>query len=141
MLLFTSLSMVSACSPSPKIGDEYGGGIVFYIDSSGRHGLVAAKTDMSGQSEGHFSWYDAKALCNNLLRNGYGDWFLPNKEQLNKLYLNKSAVGGFEEDNNPVYWSSTEESEDIVWVQFFDGGSQGKINKTFFFQVRAVRAF
>ncbi len=73
------------------VGDEYGGGIVFYVDGTGIHGLVVAKADMptlsSDKEEGGFTWCDAKAACTTLESNGYRDWFLPNKEQLNQLYL------------------------------------------------------
>ena len=29
----------------PEIGKEYGGGIIFYVDDTGEHGLIAATTD------------------------------------------------------------------------------------------------
>lgn len=44
-----TLDMTVAVSP----GDEYAGGIVFYVDESGEHGLVAAPSD---QSEGIVFW-------------------------------------------------------------------------------------
>jgi len=50
-------------------------------------------------------------LCDDLVFNGYSDWYLPSSDELNKLYLNKSAVGGF---SNTFYWSSTE--EDLVYA-------------------------
>jgi hypothetical protein len=37
-----------------KIGDSYGGGIVFYVDATGQHGLIAATND---QSYG-IQWYN-----------------------------------------------------------------------------------
>ncbi|MBA2710111.1 MAG: DUF1566 domain-containing protein [Tatlockia sp.] len=32
-----------------KIGDEYHGGLVFYVDANGQHGLIASKVDMNGE--------------------------------------------------------------------------------------------
>lgn len=147
MLLFTSLSMVtvSAVSSAVTIGEEYRGGIVFYVDGTGQHGLVAAKEDIRGHSPGRnewcFTWYDAKAACNNLVRNGYSDWFLPNRWQLNQLYLRKDDIGGFSGISG--YWSSTEGSADSAWYQIFDTSTQDQhqSDKTASAQVRAVRAF
>ncbi len=144
MLLFTSLSMVtvSAVSFSVSIGEQYRGGIVFYVDGTGQHGLVAANEDMrghsSGKDEGYFTWSDAKAACNRLVSNGYSDWFLPNRWQLNQLYLRKDDVGGFADN---YYWSSTEYGADYAWGQYFNNGAQNWGYKTNLDRVRAVRAF
>lgn len=32
-----------------KIGDEYHGGIIFYVDESGQHGLIASKSDVTDE--------------------------------------------------------------------------------------------
>ncbi len=37
----------------------------------------------------------------------YDDWYLPSKDELNKLYLNRVAIGGFD---GGWYWSSSEQS-------------------------------
>jgi len=42
--------------------------------------------------------------CGNLVLNGYDDWYLPSKDELYKLYLNKNSIGGF---SNYQYWSSS----------------------------------
>jgi hypothetical protein len=36
---------------APVIGQTYGGGIIFYIDGTGQHGLIAATTDQTGSIE------------------------------------------------------------------------------------------
>jgi uncharacterized protein (TIGR02145 family)/uncharacterized repeat protein (TIGR02543 family) len=80
----------------------------------------------------------AAKICNDLELNGYTDWYLPSKDELNKLYLNKSAIGGFSADK---YWSSSEYSFYYAWEQYFNGGYQYDGNKGNYNRVRAVRAF
>ena len=68
----------------------------------------------------------------------YGDWYLPSKNELNLLYLQKSVVGGFASN---VYWSSTEYASISAWYQDFGNGDQYLDFKVVAFYVRAVRAF
>ena len=148
------------------IGDSYQGGIIFWLDATGQHGLIAATTD---QSTG-IQWYNgtytttnavrdgigagmynteriianqstgsyAAQLCANYQGGGYGDWYLPSKYELNLLYLQKTAVGGFA---SAYYWSSTENVINIAWIQYFGDGNQYNSNKFITYSVRAVRAF
>lgn len=168
---------VGACSPnedptalvlshSLAIGESHAGGIIFYLDDTGEHGLVAAPDDqgatvgwfngeyretgatgtgigagqantsaiVAAQGEGDY----AASLCDQLVLNGFSDWFLPSKDELNALYLSKALVGGFSED---FYWSSTEHGEGSAWEQVFNSGAQYYANKNFSIRVRAIRAF
>jgi len=82
------------------------------------------------------NWKDANKACAEL-----GDgWRLPTKDELNTLYQNKNEIGNFTGD---VYWSSTEvvNSYAFAWLQYFNGGGQGDLNKIYTACVRAVRAF
>lgn len=69
---------------------------------------------------------------------GYNDWYLPSKDELNKLYLNRVAIGGFADAN---YWSSSESNANNAWSQYFYNGGQYSNLKDYIFRVRAVRAF
>jgi hypothetical protein len=68
----------------------------------------------------------------------YGDWFLPSKGELNQMYVNKSAIGGFSID---FYWSSSESGDSYAWGQDFYSGIQSNYVKGYTFAVRPVRAF
>jgi hypothetical protein len=87
---------------------------------------------------GLYSWSNANALCNNLVSGGFSDWRLPTKDDLNKIYFNKSVVGGFAAG---YYWSSTEIGADYAWYQVFTDGGQYWTIKSYSSRVRAVRFF
>lgn len=63
--------------------------------------------------------YAAK-FCAQLNAYGYNDWYLPSKEELNALYINKNNIGYF--NNSFGYWSSTESGPQSAWAQNFSGG-------------------
>ena len=118
---------------APAIGDLYGGGIIFYVDSTGQHGLIAALADQSTGA----TWYNGSYVLTgatgeavgtgddntNLildkqgfgtyaaaiarLYNGgeYNDWYLPSIDELKLIYDNLHNIVLF---GNGYYWSSTE---------------------------------
>ena len=78
-------------------------------------------------------------LCGDLVLGGYSDWYLPSKDELNKLYINRVAIGGLDSSD---YWSSTEYPENYhAWFQSFGNGNHYNGNKNANLFVRAVRAF
>ena len=143
-------------------------------DANIQHGLIAALTDQGQVSWGCYgtsisgadgtsiktgkqntadiiagcSQSDIAAyICDTLTLEGYSDWFLPSKDELNKLYKNIGQgnalglgnVGGFA---NYYFWSSTEYDSNYAWGQNFLNGFQLYSNKTSNFDnVRAVRTF
>lgn len=130
-----------------------------------QHGLVVALNDTNNSSWGCFgtliSTSDAVGtgnqntiniiagctvpdiaarLCVNLSDGGYHDWYLPSKDELNKLYLNKIAIGMV--DN--LYWSSSQVDSDAnsAWLQYFADGTQYNfVPKDNGNSVRGVRSF
>lgn len=82
--------------------------------------------------------YAAK-LCSDLVLNGYNDWYLPSRDEMSKMILNKNAIGGFTSAN---YWSSSEYDISNAYYSNFTSGSANLIgSKNFVSNVRAVRSF
>jgi hypothetical protein len=69
---------------------------------------------------------------------GKTDWFLPSKDELNLLYLQRSAIGGFASKD---YWSSSEVAASNAWFQAFTNGNRAYSSKRYSNSVRPVRAF
>jgi hypothetical protein len=80
----------------------------------------------------------AADICANLTLGGYSDWFLPSKDELYEMYLNKAAIGDFA---GSVYWSSTQFDNGKAWNQSLSYGHQNHNDKNEYWDVRAVRAF
>jgi len=86
----------------------------------------------------------AARVCGDLVQGGYSDWYLPSLDELNKLYENKTAIGGFTNVN--PYWSSSESPffNTIAKCQFFyppNSGLQSDVSKNSSCFVRAIRSF
>lgn len=82
--------------------------------------------------------YAAK-LCTDLVLNGYNDWYLPSRDEMSKMILNKNAIGNFTSAN---YWSSSEYDISNAYYSNFTSGSANLIgSKNFVSNVRAVRSF
>jgi hypothetical protein len=81
----------------------------------------------------------AARLCFDLVLNGYSDWYLPSKDEMAKMILNKNAIGGFSSAN---YWSSTEFDITNAYYANFTSGSANLVgSKNSVANVRAVRTF
>lgn len=89
----------------------------------------------------------AAALCSNYSFDGYDDWYLPSKEELNLLYENRDLINsiatanGGTEFGTPIYWSSSEFSSNEALGQYFLNGYQGQYDKNVLRNVRSIRKF
>lgn len=148
-----------------EIGQEYAGGIIFYLDDSGEHGLVCTTEDQKSVVWGcteHMipgtstiigsglqntiaivencdeSEFAAKE-CYDLVFNRYDDWFLPSKDELNLIYLNLylNDIGNFDD----IYRSSSDYDGSSAWTMQFSKGVHYNLWKGSSVGIRAVRAF
>ena len=91
---------------------------------------------------GNVAATSAAAYASDYAVNGFTDWFLPSKDELNKMYTNlylaSPPLGGFSGD---AYWSSSEHGADDAWDQHFGYGGQHYDSKDNTTYVRPVRAF
>lgn len=97
-------------------------------------GNANTSTIVSVQGAGSY----AAKLCADLSLNGYTDWYLPSKDELNKLYINQVLVGGF---TSSVYWSSTEFTLSNAASRSWGNGTAYSGDKGITNLVRAVRSF
>ncbi|MCX7085289.1 MAG: hypothetical protein NTY69_07080 [Methylococcales bacterium] len=146
------------------------GGKVFYVTDGGLHGLEVAPADVNNGAYVAWGCYgtsiagaqgtaigtgaaNTAAIVNGCseantvakivdayVLNGYSDWYLPSKDELNLLYTQRSVVGGFYAFS--AYWSSSEFDSGGAWLQGFHVdfiqlvGSKSDVGLA-----RAVRAF
>jgi hypothetical protein len=134
---------------------------VFYDVTQTFLGLGLANTISIIKASGTASLTNyAAGLANSYRGGGYSDWYLPSKDELNKLYTNRSIIGGFATSGIQAYWSSsqngtfnfsnfTEYAKGITnaWVQLFYtsgidlAGIQKELGISNARRVRAVRTF
>jgi hypothetical protein len=108
-------------------------------------GAGAANTNAIIAQNGSGTSY-AAGLARAYNGGGFSDWYLPSKDELSKLWVNRAAIGGFTTalgDPPPWYWSSTQETGFpglAFYVSFGDGylyrGIKSDTNR-----VRAIRSF
>ena len=149
-----------------SIGDHYGGGIIFSIDPSGKHGLIAAPfdqfdktcwgsdgiTNATYMNEGALNtekivsfikkiqWTNCKqpaaCLCDTLSLEGFNDWYLPSINELKDMYDKQKFIGGF------VAWdycSSTESTSGSCWNVHFRPKRKIIYRATKYYKIFAVR--
>jgi hypothetical protein len=130
-------------------------GIRWYKGSYSATGAIAtaigtgsANTDAIITVQGATETSYAAGLARAYTGGGYTDWFLPSKDELIKMYLKKGDINttalanGGSNFATVYYWSSTEAGRYDAWIKFFsNANSQGFGDKSFTYNVRAIRAF
>lgn len=150
------------------LGESYNGGLIFYVDDSGIHGLIASTSDQTVSADwgcigttitgadgiavgsGNQNTIDitgectsttiAAALCFNLDVAGFTDWSLPSNGELNLMNTNMylQGLGNFSDFS---YWSSTEVDANSAASFNFKNNTASGANKNSPYSVRAIRSF
>ena len=171
LILTHSCTKEEPAAAKLEIGQNYEGGIIFYVDSTGQHGLICASYDQSaalkwsngtnlvtnasktGMGDGKANTLAivasqgageyAAQICNDLDINGYSDWYLPSKSECFGMYFNLKTMRNLGNFTNAIYWSSTEASINNAYSQYANDGypPNGGYYKNTVNHVRAIRAF
>jgi hypothetical protein len=142
LYIFLGLSIIFGCSNDSdepetlnlQIGDIYENGIIFQLNSTGEHGLVASMGDLGGMN-----WYEAMDSESN-------GWYIPSINQLESMYITigqgADNIGNFADGS---YWSSTfggsSNSPYASKFNFANGSSSSGWNPILNFRVRLIRSF
>jgi len=152
-----------------KVGDRYQGGIVVFLEEGGQHGLIAAENDLydagytfvwgseleflgatsEDDGRGNTELMKESATSNSaaylfidLNLNGYDDWFIPAKNQLQIIKENAHLIGNFPGDSDDAkYWSSTELSTDRAYGLNMIALMGTNIPKNYGYRIRPMREF
>lgn len=148
---------------------EYQGGVIVYVDKTAKHGIIASLTDQNGNMGADWNNgnvdaistsisigagsentnnivnkigggdYAAK-LCFDLDLNGFNDWFLPSRDELDVLYKYRDTL-----NMSSRYWSSSGFGQYLAYSQSFSSGMFGGLIesswKYILYNVRCVRNF
>jgi hypothetical protein len=125
------------------VGEVYGGGIVFYVNSDGTHGLIAETMNLGDRSPESAQEQVQNQNNHNSDKGGnlYLDWRVPTYFELKLLY-NARATTGLNNFNSRPYISST-----YYWSQGaykcvnFLGGTDTWQNGNWTADLRPIRSF
>ena len=171
VLGFATISSCKKDDPIVAIGQHHQGGIVFYVDGTGKHGLIAAPNELTGVWQncngnncgtlingangealgtGKQNTIDiisaygtdnamAAYMCDQLVIEGYDDWFLPSTDEIGLMSTISDQI-----THSAFYWSSTQSNDKKAYLVSFNSSGTSVLmsddkeeSKSF----RAVRAF
>jgi hypothetical protein len=129
----------SATSSSPKPGDKQPDGTVYAgLSPDTGKAMYATPADVPLTMK----WKQAMEYAAKLDAHGHKDWRAPTKGELNVLYNNRAAIGGFDESGSYPggwYWSSSQDGDYWTWGQRCSDGYQGDYFKLLVSSLRCVR--
>ncbi len=125
----------------------YNGSYIITGATGNNIGTGFANTEAIIAVQGPTATSYAAGLADAYSGGGFTDWFLPSKDELKEMYINRVIINAAATTNGGgifstyLYWSSTEVTNYYAARQFFFNGNQFKYHKGDTSYVRAVRAF
>ena len=130
---------VEASPREPQIGDKMPDGTVLAgVSPHTNKPMYVAPTDVSLT----MTFDAATEYAIELDAHGHRDWRLPTKAELNVLFNNQAALGGFDVSGSAPggrYWSSSQDNCWGAWGQRFRDGTQYYFTKEVQCSIRPVR--
>jgi hypothetical protein len=133
---------------APQVGDRMIDGTVYagISPDTGKAMYVTPADAVTPQWPGHdkltYTFNQAQKYAAKLDAHGHQDWRVPTKGELNVLFQNRSAIGGFNASSSvPAswYWSSSQFLNILAWAQRFSDGLQNYDLKRAGGSLRCVR--
>jgi len=123
----------------PQVGKKMPDGTVYAgISPTTGKPMYAAPVDAPLS----YTFNKALRYAENLDAYGHRDWHAPTNEELNVLFRNRAAIGGFNETGSILggwYWSSSQTNDYRAWSQRFSDGDQNDASKYADWSLRCVR--
>ena len=130
---------VPPVTAEPKVGDKMPDGTIYAgVSPDTGKAMYATPADASLT----MTFNQAKEYAAKFDAHGYQDWRVPTKAELNVLFNNRAAVGGFNVTcSTPAgwYWSASQSGIWGAWDQRFSDGAQSYDGKGDHLSVRCVR--
>jgi hypothetical protein len=127
----------------PEIGDAMDDGTIFAGISPDTHQLLYATPADAPLTYTFNEAADYARLLNAQKFLGHDDWRVPTKGELNLLFANHAAIGGFDLSGSPPagWYRSSSQSEHYptAWAQRFSDGNQDYYFKINASSLRCVR--
>ena len=126
-------------STTPQIGDKMEDGTVYAGISPDTNKPMYATPAHAPLT---YTFNQAQKYAEQLDAYGHKDWRAPTKAELNVLFKNRAAIGGFNETgSSPAgwYWSSSQYDFYDAWDQRFSDGYQNFDYKDYGSSLRCVR--
>ena len=120
-----------------KIGDEMPDGTILAGHFEGKPIYITP-----ADAPGTYTFNEAAKYASRLNAHGRHDWHVPTKGELNVLFQNRAAIGGFNTSAlRPAgwYWSSSPFIYGFGWAQRFSDGHQSNYFRLIDSSLRCVR--
>jgi hypothetical protein len=105
-------------------------------NTNGQSNTTQIVTNQGSYNNGNY----AAKYCNDLVKYGFSDWYLPSKDELTQMGVNITGITDINSSTNAYYWSSTESSSNNVWAKILNPNTAiSNVIKTNTYRARCIR--